>query len=175
MASVPRFIVIHAHGRGITTFSSCFTLCFCQSFSVPKKFLDGSASLGGGRRFLRAFCESGKDPREVSEASKGKMLACLGHHLVLLGSGARRQRFPALWKLPYKAQQEPLLRTSIPVSYTHKHPLPGGMTLAHPWPLDHAFVTQLLQFFLRHAISQAKNTLVGTKHSILLLSNMVFP
>lgn len=37
--------------------------------------------------------------------------------------------------------EEPLLRTpSVPLSQTHKHSPPGGMTPAHAWPQDHIFV-----------------------------------
>lgn len=46
-----------------------------ECFSLRKMFLVGTASLGGERRFVMAVCEAKKNPREVSEASKGEMLA----------------------------------------------------------------------------------------------------
>lgn len=44
--------------------------------------------------------------------------------------------------------EEPLLRTpSVPVSQAHKHPPPGRIAPAHPWPQDHVFATPRLSCY----------------------------
>jgi len=59
----------------MTFFHLLFLMFLTDSFSLPKTFLAGTASMGGDRRFVLAFCEARKNPRDVSEASKGEMLA----------------------------------------------------------------------------------------------------
>lgn len=158
----------------MTFFHLLFLMFLTECFSFPKMFLAGTASLGGGRRFVTAFCEARKNPREVSEGSKGEMLAfalaspCAagiwGKEAEVSQHGGSSFQSPA-------GLEEPLLRTpSVPVSQTHKHPPPGGTTPSRPWPQDHVFATPRLSCYNSPRgiqSSQAKNTLVGTKHNIL--------
>lgn len=139
MASLPRFIIIHAHGRKVTNhdlFPLAFPYVYDSIFhSLPKMFLAHTASLGGDRRFVMAFCKARKNPWEVSEASKGEMLAFTQASPCAGGVWGKEAEFPSMVETLVQSPaglEEPLLRTpSIPVSQTHKHPS-GGTTPAHP-------------------------------------------
>lgn len=137
----------------IMTFLHLLFLTFLtECFSLPKVFLAGTASLGQDRRFVMAFCETRKKSQKTFiKKQGGDVFLSPRHHPVLLGSGARKQRSPCmvvgLIQSP-AGLEEPLLRTpSVPVSQSHKHPPPAGMTPAHPWLPDLIFVAPRLSCY----------------------------
>lgn len=144
-----------------------------ECFSLPKVFLAGTASLGGDRRFVVAFCETREKSQKISiKKARGRCFLPPRHHPVMLGSETRKQRFLCMVKALIQSPaglEEPLLRTPcVPVSQSHKHPPPVGMTPPDPWfPCICSSKAQLSQLSSRHAISQATNTAVDTKHNIL--------
>lgn len=57
----------------MTFFHLLFLTFLTKHFSLPNMSLAGPGLLGGDRRFVTAFCEVRKNPREVSQAIKGEL------------------------------------------------------------------------------------------------------
>lgn len=57
----------------MTFFHLLFLTFLTEHFSLPNMSLAGPGLLGGDRRFVTAFCEVRKNPREVSQAIKGEL------------------------------------------------------------------------------------------------------
>lgn len=94
-----------------------------ECFSLPKVFLAGTASLGGDRRFVVAFCETRKKSQKISIKKQG--VDVFSHPGITLWCWDLKQGsrgFSVWWKLSSKAQQD--LRSPCwghHVSQCHSH------------------------------------------------------
>lgn len=133
-------------------------------------FLASTAALGGDRRSVMLSVRAGK---KIPFIKKARRFLFPRHHPVLLGSGARKQRFPCMVKALIQSPaglDEPSLRTPcVLVSQSHKQLPPVGHSSSSlaSRPCICGSKAQLLQLSGRHAISQAENTPVDRKHNIL--------